>query len=154
MGTPDWIGRYRIEGELGRGGMGIVYAGYDEQLERPVAIKTIAEAGAGDKQRKRLLREARAAARIRHPNVCHLYEIAEENDEPFIAMELLEGESLATRLTRGPLAVSEALRVGQEVLSALEALHRNAMVHRDLKPSNIFLTPHGIKILDSGVDLR
>ena len=90
MPTPEYIGRYRIERELGRGGMGVVYSGYDDQLERPVAIKIIAAEQADENQRKRFLREARAAARIRHPNVCHLYEISEDADEPFIAMELLE----------------------------------------------------------------
>ncbi len=151
MPIPDRIGRYRIERELGRGGMGIVYVGHDEKLERAVAVKTIAADQADETQRKRFLREARAAARIRHPNVCHLYEISEENDEPFIAMELLEGESLAARLRRGPLALPEAVKVAEEMLSALTELHGQQMVHRDLKPSNVFLTPHGVKILDFGL---
>jgi serine/threonine protein kinase/tetratricopeptide (TPR) repeat protein len=145
------LGRYRIDRELGRGGMGVVYAAYDGQLERPVAIKTIAEAAADETARKRLWREARAAARIRHPNVCQIYEIAEDGDQLFIAMELLEGESLAQRLSRGPLPVPEAVEISLEVLSALDMLHRESLVHRDLKPSNIFLTPHGMKLLDFGL---
>ncbi|MFQ5853138.1 MAG: protein kinase [Candidatus Binatia bacterium] len=151
MAVPERIGRYRVNRELGRGGMGVVYAAYDDQLERPVAIKVIAEAAADEKARKRLWREARAAARLRHPNVCQIYEIAEDNDELFIAMELLEGESLAQRLGRGPLPVSEAVEISLEILSALDMLHRERLVHRDLKPSNIFLTPHGVKILDFGL---
>jgi TolB-like protein len=149
--TPDRVGRYRIERELGRGGMGVVYAGHDDQLQRPVAIKTIMAGQADERQRKRFLREARAAARIRHPNVCHLYEISEEADGPFIVMELLEGESLAARLGRGPLAVTEAIAITDEILSALSALHGQHVVHRDLKPSNIFLTSHGVKLLDFGL---
>ena len=130
---------------------GVVYAAYDVQLERSVAIKTIAEAAVDETARKRLWREARAAARIRHPNVCHVYEITEDNDELFIAMELLDGESLAQRLGRGPIPIPEAVDISLEILSALEALHGENLVHRDLKPSNIFLTPHGVKILDFGL---
>lgn len=151
MTTPKRIGRYRIERELGRGGMGVVYAGYDEELQCPVAIKVIAAVQPMKRKRRRFVREARAAARIRHPNVCHLYEISEDAQEPFIAMELLEGESLSARLTRGPLPASDAIAVAQEILSALTALHEKNTVHRDLKPSNIFLTSHGVKILDFGL---
>jgi serine/threonine protein kinase len=148
---PERVGRYRVDRELGRGGMGVVYAAYDTQLERPVAIKMLGPAATDAQARKRLWREARAGARIRHPNVCHLYEIAEENNELFLVLELLEGESLAQRLARGPLPVAEALKLALQTLSALEVLHRKGLVHRDLKPSNIFLTPHGAKILDFGL---
>lgn len=151
MAPPECIGRYRIERELGRGGMGVVYAAYDQQLERPVAIKTIAETAPDEQARKRFLREARTAARVRHPNVCHIYEINEYNQELFIAMEFLEGESLAARIARGPLPIPEAVQVSLEILSALDALHGEGVVHRDLKPSNVFLTPHGVKILDFGL---
>ena len=88
--------------------MGVVYAAHDERLERPVALKMIREASTDDKARERLWREARAAASVSHPNICQLFEIAEEDGELFIAMELLEGESLAERLGRGPLKVAEA----------------------------------------------
>ena len=151
MALPECFGRYRVERELGRGGMGVVYAAYDDQLKRPVAIKTIKGAANDERSRKRLWREARAGARIRHPNVCHFYEIAEDNGELFIAMELFEGESLAQRLARGTLPVSEVVETCLEILSALEVLHKEGLVHRDLKPSNIFLTPHGAKILDFGL---
>jgi serine/threonine protein kinase/tetratricopeptide (TPR) repeat protein len=145
------VGRYRLDRELGRGGMGVVYAAHDGQLERAVAIKMLRPATTDAQARKRFWREARAGARIRHPNVCHLYEIAEHNDELFLVMELLEGESLAQRLTRGPLQVVEAVEISLQILSALEALHKEALIHRDLKPSNIFLTPHGAKVLDFGL---
>jgi serine/threonine protein kinase len=107
--TPDTIGRYRITRKIGEGGMGIVYAARDERLHRAVAIKTLLDS-AGD-ARERLWREARAAASVSHPNICQLFEVGEENEELFIAMELMEGESLADRLLRGPLVVAEATQV-------------------------------------------
>ena len=131
--------------------MGVVYEARDDELDRAIAIKTIAEPNADGVTRERFRREARAAARVRHPNVCQVYEIGEHQDALFIAMELLEGESLATRLERGPLPVADAVTVTLEALSALGALHSRDLVHRDLKPSNIFLGPHGIKLLDFGL---
>ena len=131
--------------------MGVVYAAHDERLERPVALKMIREASTDDKARERLWREARAAASVSHPNICQLFEIAEEDGELFIAMELLEGEALAERLRRGALSVADAVPIGLGVLAALSALHAQGIVHRDLKPSNVFLTPHGVKLLDFGL---
>ena len=152
MSTPARIGRFRIERALGRGGMGVVYEAFDEQLDRRVAVKTIAAGVADDeKARKRFLREARAAARVQHPNVCHLYEVGSDGEELYIAMELLAGESLASRIQKGPLPLEDSRDIVLEILSALEALHDHGIVHRDLKPSNIFLTPHGVKILDFGL---
>lgn len=148
------IGRYRVRRKLGAGGMGIVYAAEDERLGRPVAIKKLHRDSEDPSARERLWREARAAARVNHPNVCQVYEIAEENEEPYIVMELLEGESLATRMARGPLAVAEAAPILLDVLNALDALHRAGFIHRDLKPSNIFLTAHGVKLLDFGLARR
>jgi serine/threonine-protein kinase len=147
----ETIGRYRITEKLGEGGMGVVYAALDEKLNRPVALKMIRDAVAGERARERLWREARSAARINHPNVCQLYEIDEEQGQLFIAMELLEGESLAHRLRRGPLPAADAVGVILPVLAALGELHRHGLVHRDLKPSNVFLTPHGAKLLDFGL---
>src|SRR5207249_492027 len=86
-----------------------------------------------------------------HPNVCQIYEIGEDQGELFIAMELLEGEGLADRLRRGPLSVAEAVPIGLDMLAALAALHARGIVHRDLKPSNVFLTTHGVKLLDFGL---
>jgi serine/threonine protein kinase len=146
---PGRLGRYRILHRLGQGGMGVVFAAEDESLGRRVAVKTITEPD--ESARKRFRREARAAAGVNHPNVCQVYEIGEDSGQLFIAMELLEGESLTERLSRGPLPTAEAIALGRGVLGALQALHATGIVHRDLKPSNVFLTPHGVKLLDFGL---
>jgi serine/threonine protein kinase len=148
-GAAGRLGRYRILHRLGQGGMGVVFAAEDESLGRRVAVKTIAEPD--ESARKRFRREARAAAGVNHPNVCQVYEIGEDGGQLFIAMELLEGESLTDRLARGPLPTAEAIALGRGILGALQALHATGIVHRDLKPSNIFLTPHGVKLLDFGL---
>ena len=150
-GPPVRIGHYAITGTLGQGGMGIVYAARDERLGRAVALKTISSLAGDQAARKRFWLEARAAASVNHPNVCQLYEIGEDQGELFIAMELLEGEALAERLRSGPLNVSEALPIAFGILAALSALHARGIIHRDLKPSNVFLTPHGVKLLDFGL---
>jgi serine/threonine protein kinase/tetratricopeptide (TPR) repeat protein len=147
----EQFGPYRILHKLGEGGMGIVYAAEDSRLGRAVALKTVRRDLANDTTRERLRREARAAASISHPKICQLYEIGEHEGELFIAMELLEGEPLSARITRGALAVPEAVQITLDVLDALAALHRRGVLHRDLKPSNIFLTPHGAKLLDFGI---
>jgi serine/threonine protein kinase len=134
------LGRDRITGTLGEGGMGVVYAAIDDRLERPVAIKTLRDQTADSAARSRLEREARAAARVNHPNICQLYELGEHEGELFLAMELLQGEALASRLTRGTMPPAEAVTVALGMLGGLGALHRESIVHRDLKPSNIFLT--------------
>jgi len=149
--APERIGHYAIARKLGQGGMGVVYAARDERLERTVAVKTMSSLAHDETARKRFWREARAAASVNHPNVCHIYEIGEHGDELFIAMELLEGESLAERLRHGPLSVAETVPIGLGILAALGALHARGIVHRDLKPSNVFLTPHGVKLLDFGL---
>jgi tetratricopeptide (TPR) repeat protein len=149
--TPTAIGHYTITKRLGAGGMGVVYAARDERLGRHVAIKMIHETASDPRARARLWREARSAARLSHPNVCQVYEVGELKGEPYIVMELLEGESLAERLSQAPLPVAEAARIGLELLGALAALHRHGLLHRDLKPSNVFLTPHGLKLLDFGL---
>ena len=148
---PETIGRYRVTRRLGQGGMGVVYAAHDDRLDRDVAIKRIRDAAGDAALRERLLREARAAARINHPNICHVYELAEEGGELYLVMELLEGEALEQRLARERIPVGEALRIALGMLSALEALHTRGIIHRDLKPSNVFLTPHGVKLLDFGL---
>ena len=148
-GDPRHLGRYRILHRLGQGGMGVVFAAEDDSLGRRVAVKTIAEPD--ESARRRFRREARAAAGVNHPNICQVYEIGEDGGQLFIAMELLEGESLADRLRRGPLPVEEAVALGRGMLAALSALHTTGVVHRDLKPSNVFLTPHGVKLLDFGL---
>jgi TolB-like protein len=151
--VPATIGRFTVIGPLGEGGMGVVYAARDEGLGRRVAVKTVKGTVADETARQRLLREARVAAGVNHPNVCHVYEVGEHEGSLFVAMELLEGESLAARLARGPLPLPEAGAVALGCLAGLEALHRSGIVHRDLKPSNVFLTPQGPKILDLGLAL-
>ena len=146
----DYIGPYRITRKLGEGGMGVVYAAEDERLNRSVAIKTIRNAG-DDSARERFMREARAAASLSHPNVCQLFDIGDQEGRPFLVMELLEGESLAERLRRGPMPLPEASQTTLAILTALDALHSRGFVHRDLKPSNIFLTRVGVKVLDFGL---
>jgi serine/threonine protein kinase/tetratricopeptide (TPR) repeat protein len=147
---PRRIGRYPILRKLGQGGMGVVYEAHDDRLGRTLAVKTLR--GLSDESaRKRFWREARAAASVNHPNVCTLYEVGEEDGIPFIAMELLEGEALSERLARGPMPVAEAADVCLSVLAALAVLHEGGVVHRDLKPSNVFLTTHGVKLLDFGL---
>ena len=153
------IGRHRLLRKLGEGGMGVVWAAHDPELDRSVAIKMIRPAGTGSgspgpdhtQARARLMREARSAASVNHPNICPIYEVDEENGELFVVMELLEGEPLSERIARGPLLLGEAAEVILAVLSALETLHRRTLMHRDLKPSNVFLTPHGVKLLDFGL---
>jgi len=145
------VGRYRVVRKLGEGGMGVVYAAHDDRLDRPVAIKRIRPGHTGGQERQRFWREARAAASVNHPNVCQLYEIDEDRDGLFLAMELLDGEPLSDRLARGPLPAGDAIQIALAVLSALAALHQKGIVHRDLKPSNIFLSAHGVKLLDFGL---
>jgi serine/threonine protein kinase/tetratricopeptide (TPR) repeat protein len=151
-GLPDQIGRYRLTGKLGEGGMGVVYEAVDDRLGRPLAVKII-RPGTVDNSvaRERFWREARLAARINHPHICQIYDVGEADQQLFMAMERLDGESLSARLDRGALALAEAVRIGLEVLGALDALHACGVVHRDLKPSNIFLTRHGVKLLDFGL---
>ena len=148
--VPTRIGRYRIERKIGEGGMGVVYAARDERLDRTVALKAI-RGDNDDTARKRLWREARTAAGISHPNICQLYEVEESEDGLFLAMELLAGEPLGARLARGPLTAADTATISLQTLDALDALHTRGLIHRDLKPSNLFLTPHGVKLLDFGL---
>lgn len=150
---PRAIGRYAVTGLLGEGGMGVVYAAHDAVLDRPVAIKMIRPAVDDGESRDRLIREARAAASLNHPAICQVYEAGDEHGQLFLAMELLQGESLATRMARGPMSIQEAGVIALGILSGAEALHARGLIHRDLKPSNIFLTPHGVKLLDFGLTM-
>jgi len=145
------IGTFRLLRRLGEGGMGVVFEARDERLDRTVAIKMIREDSRVQSARERFWREARAAARVSHPNVCQLFDVGDDDGELYIAMELLEGEPLSARLERGALPMAEAGQVTLGILAALEALHRHSIIHRDLKPSNAFLTPHGVKLLDFGL---
>src|SRR5918997_1685476 len=145
------VRQYRLTRKLGEGGMGVVFEARDDRLDRLVAIKRLRPMDNHPSLKERLLREARIAAKISHPNICQVYELAEENGELFVVMELLEGETLAERIERGTVPLAESLQTALGVLGALEALHSRGIIHRDLKPSNIFLTPLGVKLLDFGL---
>jgi tetratricopeptide (TPR) repeat protein/TolB-like protein len=151
---PDsTVGPYHILAKLGAGGMGEVLLGHDPRLQRQVALKclTAVEAQPGD-VRARVLREARAAARLNHPNIAGVYDVLEDHGRTFIVMEYVEGETLSARLARGPMSMDEVRRVGRQLSSALAAAHAQGVIHRDLKPANIQVAPDGsIKILDFGV---
>src|SRR5215213_8070553 len=121
------IGRYQITGTIGQGGMGVVYSAWDEQLNRAVALKTIRANDSDPLSTERLRREARAGARVNHPNICQLYDIGSEGGQFYIAMELLEGEPLSSRMAEGPLPLGEAVAITLATLSALDALHRNSV---------------------------
>ncbi len=157
MGTRDFsnrkLGHYRILEPLGSGGMGDVFLAMDDRLGRKVALKVIGAAqSASPTARKRLRREARAAAAIDHPGVCTIYEVSEEGGESYIAMQYVEGESLAERLRRGPMTHSEIRTVARQIGEALAAAHDRGVLHRDIKPQNIMLTPSGrVVVLDFGL---
>jgi len=151
--TPESIGRYRILRPLGAGGMGEVYLGEDPALNRRVAIKMLPAASGFDATANaRLLREAQAAATLDHPHVCAVYEVGEHDGAPFIAMQYIEGETLTERLARGPLPITDAVRIAEQVADALTAAHAAGIIHRDIKPGNIMVTSRGeAKVLDFGL---
>ena len=144
---------YEILGPLGIGGMGEVYRARDTRLEREVAIKVLPEELADDEERlRRFEREAKTLASLNHPNVAGIHGVDQVDDVCFLALELVPGEDLATRLSRGPLPVDEALDACRQVAEGLEAAHEAGVVHRDLKPANVRVTPDGVvKILDFGL---
>ncbi len=147
------LGRYEIRSKLGAGGMGEVYLAQDTKLDRKVAIKLLPESLVADEQaRKRLVREAQAAAKLDHPNICSIHEVGEEDGRSFIVMQYVEGETLDIRMKRKRLELSESLSITTQVADALVEAHAHGIIHRDIKPSNIMITPRGkVKVLDFGL---
>ena len=148
----DRLGPYEILGEIGAGGMGRVYRARDTRLNRLVAVKVLlGDIDLGPERSRRFEREARAIASLNHPHICAVHDVGVENGTPYLVMEYLEGETLAARLSRGPLPIREVLRHALEISDALDKAHRTGVVHRDVKPSNIAFTPAGAKLLDFGL---
>ncbi|HJX92201.1 MAG TPA: protein kinase [Pyrinomonadaceae bacterium] len=147
------ISHYTIKSQIGEGGMGVVYEAEDINLGRHVALKFLTPAMAGDENLlQRFQREARAASSLNHPNICTIHGIEQFESDHFIVMELLDGESLADRIRRGPLDLDSVLTLGVQIVDALESAHSRGIVHRDLKPANIFVTSRSqAKILDFGL---
>ncbi len=151
--TGTRIGNYEVIEPLGAGGMGEVYRARDTRLGRTAAIKALPESLAHEADRRaRFEREAQLLASLNHPNIAGIYGIEDAGGGSYLALELVEGESLAQRLARGPLPVRETLEVGGQIAAAIEAAHEGGIVHRDLKPGNVMLTPSGaVKVLDFGL---
>src|SRR5215469_8903099 len=147
------LGSYEVLSLLGRGGMGEVYRARDTKLKREVAIKTLPEEFSRDPERlARFQREAEALAALNHPGIAHVYGLEESANTRCIVMELVEGETLQQRLTRGAIPVDEALQIAKQIAEALEAAHERGIVHRDLKPGNIMLAQDStVKVLDFGL---
>ncbi len=149
---PTQVAHFRILGRLGQGGMGVVYRAVDETLRRTVALKLLRDTGGDAETRQRFLREARSAAAVTHPNVAIVHQVGEADGRPYIAMELVKGESLRARLGRGRLDVATARELAVQMARGLAAAHAEGIVHRDFKPENVMITPEGVvKLLDFGL---
>jgi eukaryotic-like serine/threonine-protein kinase len=152
VATGTRLGPYEIVSQLGAGGMGEVWQARDTRLDRTVAVKILPATLASSAQfRTRFEREARAISQLNHPHICTIHDVGSENGTDYLVMELLEGESLAERIARGPLPLPDVLRYGIQIGEALDRAHRSGIVHRDLKPGNIMITKSGAKLLDFGL---
>ena len=151
--TPgSLLSHYRLQEKIGEGGMGLVYRAHDERLGRDVALKVLpAGAVVSDDARRRFRQEALALSRLSHPHIATIHDFDTQDGVDFLVMEHLEGETLADRLARGPLAIEQAVRTAMEIADALDWAHRQGVVHRDLKPDNVMLTRSGAKVLDFGL---
>jgi len=147
------IGLYEVIKPLGEGGMGVVYLARDDRLERTIALKVLPDEFSRDENRRnRFLAEARAASALKHPNITHIYQVGEDGDTLFIAMEHVEGSDLTSSVARAPLESTEVVRIGVQLADALADAHEAGITHRDIKPGNIMLTPRGqVKVLDFGL---
>ncbi|MGA9980562.1 MAG: protein kinase [Candidatus Sulfotelmatobacter sp.] len=146
------LGPYEIQSPLGAGGMGEVYRALDTRLDRTVAVKVLAShLSSSPELKQRMEREARAISSLNHPHICQLYDIGSQNGTDFLVMEFLEGETLAERLRKGGMPLTEVYKIGIAVAEALAMAHRSGIVHRDLKPGNIMLTRSGAKLMDFGL---
>ncbi len=146
------LGPYEIQSPLGSGGMGEVYRARDIRLDRFVAIKILTEHLSENREAKlRFDREARAISSLNHPNICTLHDVGHQNGTDYLVMEYLEGETLASRLKKGPLPIDLVLKYGIEICKGLEKAHKSGVIHRDLKPGNIMLTKSGTKLMDFGL---
>ncbi len=153
---PESFGPYVVLGELGTGGMGVVYRALDTRLQRQVALKVLHRELAVSGPRERFLREARLVSSLNHPNICTIYDIGEQDGDPYLVLELLEGENLKDRMMRGPIPAEDIREVAFRVGLALQAAHARGIVHRDIKPANLFLVNDGrgstdVKVLDFGL---
>jgi eukaryotic-like serine/threonine-protein kinase len=146
------LGPYELVAPVGAGGMGEVYRAKDTRLDRTVAVKVLpAHLSASADSRQRFEREARTISQLSHPHICALYDVGHQDGVDYLVMEYLEGETLADRLTKGPLSLDLTLRYGSEIADALDKAHRQGIVHRDLKPGNVMVTKSGVKLLDFGL---
>jgi TolB-like protein/Tfp pilus assembly protein PilF len=153
LGVGSRLGPYEIRSLLSEGGMGQVWRAHDTRLERDVALKVLPTEILGDETaRARLVREARLASKLNHPHICTIYEVGESGGQTFVAMELVEGQSLSARLSDGPLRVEQVLQYGQQMAEALAHAHGHGVAHRDFKSASVVVTPEGqVKVLDFGL---